>query len=391
MTAKFIKRGSILVLVATIAGWAIYVGTKSPASTGDHGSTASQISGGAPTGGSTEGMAGRSDTKRPRPNLRKPPLTPEEAAKRLADAKLIIDIRERARVSSEIIAELCAAGHPEEAWKLIDQGLGQARSWQLEAFFKAAPLSDQELFAKFKDLNNAAEINTGLDGLCKRHAPEELVGYLSSPEFRAFSKTLEEQGMWKNGMARSLSPLLQVYLYDAGTSDLSAQKKRMETVVSAYQNKLLTPDIMVEIMKNGNLMEPADKLEAMNQIKDLGDPKNQLQIYRSQLLGELVRKNPEAAMSTALKGEGKQGILDASNAVKAWLIADADAAAAWYNHNSSSLTPAKRDAVASGYFRMAMDSGEYESASQWIGQFSDPKVRSSGQKALEARMKKAAN
>lgn len=163
----------------------------------------------------------------------------------------------------------------------------------------------------------------------------------------------------------------------------------METVVSAFQNKLLTPDIMVEVMKNGNLMSPAEKLEAMNGIKDLGSYDNKLQSYRRQLLSDLVRRDPQTAMSAALRTDsGPQSTMDISNTVRSWLMADADAAASWYDTHSASLSPKQRDAAASGYFSMALESDELETARQWMNQFSDPKMKEAASKTLEAMLKK---
>lgn len=321
-------------------------------------------------------------SRRERPAPPKVGITPAEARERLVVARGIEDIRSRAAASREVIAALCAAGHAEEAWAFIGTEPGQVRSHQLEVFFHHAKLADQALYEKLLALS-PQEMSAGMRGLCQRHRPEELAAYLTSPGFKDFFVRLEAAGFTKNGLATTLSPLLQLHVHDAATGDVAGQRTRMEAVADLYGKGLLTPEVMVAVLKNGNLMNIAARVDAMQRIPDLGDGRNALQTYRRSLMSAWVKRDPEAALAAARAGP--QPLMDLSNTFSSWAKVDGAAAADWYAANAGSLAWEHRDAAAMGGFAVSVDLGDYDAAREWILQISKSERRDYLSKYLATR------
>ncbi|WAC21046.1 hypothetical protein OVA24_06575 [Luteolibacter sp. SL250] len=299
-------------------------------------------------------------------------MTPAEARERLVVARRIEDIRSRAAASREVITALCAAGHAEEAWGLIETDPGPVRSHQLEVFFRYAKLADQALYEKLLGLS-PQEMSAGMRGLCQRCQPEELAAYLTSPGFKDFFARLEAAGFTKNGLATTLSPLLQLHVRDAATGDVAGQRTRMETMAGLYAKGLLTPEGMVEVLKNGNLLNIPARVDAMQRIPDLGDGRNALQTYRRSLMSAWVKSDPEAALAAARAGP--QPLMDLSNTFSSWAKVDAAAAADWYEKNATTMAWEHRDAAAMGGFAISVDLGDYDAAREWIRQISKAERR----------------
>lgn len=129
----------------------------------------------------------------------------------------------------------------------------------------------------------------------------------------------------------------------------------------------------------------------MNQMEDLGAYNNSLQSYRRRLIGDVVRENPQAAISSALKAApGQQATMDISNTIRAWVGADSREAANWYQQHSATLTPAQRDSAASGFFTVAMEDESHDTARQWAEQIADPKLRNASLDFLDKSLRKKA-
>ena len=309
-------------------------------------------------------------------------ITPVEARAKLEEARGLSDIRSRAAASREVIAGVCAAGHAEEAWLMIEAGPGVVRSQQLEVFFHHAKLADQVLHEKLLALS-PREMSAGMRGVCQRCRPEELAAYLTSPGFRDFFIRLEAAGFTRNGLATTLSPLLQLHVHDAATGDAAGQRGRMDIVADLYGKGLLTPEVMVTALKNGNLMDIPARVDAMQRIPDLGDGGNALQTYRRSLMAAWVKTDPEAALAAARAGP--QPLMDLSNTFSSWARVDAAAAADWYAVAATSLPWEHRDAAAMGGFAISVDLGDYDAAREWISQISKPDRRDYLAKFLATR------
>jgi hypothetical protein len=310
--------------------------------------------------------------RRARPVPPKVEITPEEARERLEEARSVSDHRARSAEARSAIAALCAAGHADEAWASIEVEPGQVRSQQLEVFFHHARQAEGALYEKLLGLP-PREMSAGMRGRCQRYRPEELAEYLTSPGFSEFFAHMEQAGFTKKGLAVTLSPLLQLHVHDAVTQDVAGQRRRMETVAYLYGNDLLTPEVMVKVLKSGNLMNAAAKIDAMRGIPDLGDGRNALQGYRRELLSRLVEAEPDAALASA-RG-GPQPLMDLANTFSSWVRADARAASAWYEKNATSLPVEQRDAVAAGGFAISVDFGDYDAAREWVLQISKSGAR----------------
>jgi hypothetical protein len=315
-------------------------------------------------------------------------LTPDEAKRLMQEANRIADITERSKACSAIIEDLCKSGFPEEAWDLIEYGLGQVRKWQVKAFFRSAQVPDEALYQKFKELNDIKEVDFGMFGLLDRHLQGEWLTFLKSDGFKAFQKSMDELGLPVT-LSNSLSPSLQSYISDNGKKDAAAQRNKLDQVVSAYQNKIIDSATLGEVLKCAYVLSPEQKMEALDAIKDLGPVNGNLQIYRKRLIADLVRKDPEGTISNTMKlPPSQQSSRDISTTIRSWISADAQGAADWYTRNSSSLNPFQKDSAAGAYYLVAMEDANYDTAGKWIDEMSDPTRKVEAQKMLETALLK---
>ena len=315
-------------------------------------------------------------------------LTPDEARRLMEEANRFADIDEKSKASSAIIGDLCKSGYPGEAWELITNGLGQVRAWQVSAFFRSAQVTDEALYQKFKELNDASEVNFAMRGMLKRHLNGDWVTFLKSDGFKAFQKSMDDIGFTVN-VNKAVSPSLQAYVWDNGEKDPAAQRSKLDQVVSAYQNQLIDAATLGEVLKSANILSPEQKMEALNALKDLGPVNGNLQIFRKRLIADLVRKDPQGMISSTLElPPSQQSSRDISTTIRSWISADSQAAADWYARNSSSLTPFQKDSAAGAYYLVAMDDDSYETARKWIGEMTDATRKAEAQKMLETALLK---
>ncbi len=315
-------------------------------------------------------------------------LTPDEAKRRLAEANRMTSIFERSKACSAIIEELCKSGYPEEAWGLVEHGLGQVRKWQVTAFFRSAGLPDEALYRKFHELNDESEVSFGVNGLISRHLGGDWVTYLQSGNFKAFLKDLKESGYAIN-LNNSLSPALQDHISDFGEKDTAAQRAKLDQIVIACRDKLIDGTTLTDVLNTAHLLSAREKIEAMDALKDLGPANGNLQVYRRRLIADLVRHDPQGTISKTLaQPVTTQTSRDISNSMRAWINADSQAATDWYAKNSAGLTPFQKDSVAGACYLMAMEDGSHDTARKWIDEMTDPRRKAEARGILERALKK---
>ncbi len=230
-----------------------------------------------------------------------------------------------------------------------------------------------------------------MTGLLKRHENGDLVGFLTSQNFKALQQVMSDIGMPIN-LNQALSPFLQAYVWDNGEKDVDAQKSKMQLAIDIYRNNLLNQEVMTEILKSARLLSPSEKIEYMDSLGDLGHGLDHLQAYRRRVISDAVRANPEAAISTAFaKPPGQQNAMDINNTIRSWIMVDSEGAADWYARNAPSFTDYQRDAAASGFFAIAMDEGQYETARTWIDGMSDSNMKAGSLKFWEATIQEQKN
>jgi len=66
-----------------------------------------------------------------------------------------------------------------------------------------------------------------------------------------------------------------------------------------------------------------------------------------------------------------------------WSSADSEKAAAWYEENRKGLTPSQNQHVARVYAEQAIESGDLDTANQWLGQVTENKFRNALIKQIE--------
>ena len=299
-------------------------------------------------------------------------ITVAEAERLLAEARQNPDAIRRTLDSIKVIADLCRAGHTEEAWALIEQNPGQVRDSQLVKFFLTSKLTVPEMIAKIESLPFEGE------------APEALGGYLSSlemgdtsrvladPAFQALIKRLEANSEDPLGSALTSSLMRRLGSPGADRKEIPAAR---ELATQLLSEKKLTNEQFALVFKADTTADNFEKWSLIESSVKAAKESPFAEELRREVIEGMVNANAPQAMSTLAKKSDSQGIADLTMAIEKWGLVDPVEAAAWYQNERGSLNPAQGDGVALAFYRLSMNSGDTESAKRWAGEISNEGLR----------------
>jgi len=96
-----------------------------------------------------------------------------------------------------------------------------------------------------------------------------------------------------------------------------------------------------------------------------------------------VRSDPSGVLDKIVSGESIHAEYWIKDAFDQWRTADSANAVAWYEENRKTLTPSQNQHVARAYVEQALDSGDLDTANQWLGQVTEEKFRDALIKQIE--------
>lgn len=269
------------------------------------------------------------------------PRTPEWAREKMREVKAVREQNIRAKMSGEIIRDLCTAGHVEEAWGMVEPEKGQVREMELMAYFRFAKLEPMELLAKAKELPDKAEARKALDGYLSGGTLEDVYGAVVRPGFVEGMKELEAG--YTEGMKPVLMELMKERLLEAHSDedrDAVAHFARRMFDLKAIDGKGL-----MRILKENSLRDIFSRWEEIRALTAAEGVIYERNQDRSEMLRMLITDEPEKAMEVLLKRDDRQGLLDLGEAVRHWLDKEVKPARKWLEKHRQEMKPAQQEVV----------------------------------------------
>ncbi len=298
-------------------------------------------------------------------------LNPDKARELLERDRLEEkNVNVRAERAWLIINQLCKNGYTSEAWDLIEPSIGEVRSKGLGGFFRDADLPKQELLSLMETMPEK-DRGPSLFGYWSRFTPEEFTKLdLTETPIRSWGE---------NGAFRRTIEEIMAEVYDPNRPE---------------DSKWLRHDVLVKAIEQANagsfnyyefktiLSKDVSKdgftyWEAMKAVRP--------EIRATQLLGTenydgpdamvmraMAEQDPEKTMSmTLVSGSHEANYIHI--AMGQWLEKDFDNAKVWVDAHQASFTPDQQERTAVAFIRAQVARGEYEAASQWLGQIKNEK------------------
>lgn len=124
--------------------------------------------------------------------------------------------------------------------------------------------------------------------------------------------------------------------------------------------------------------------------KEINDPElrktveGQIWGKEKKVIESSVKTDPQGAMNSIVSGDSGHSEYWIKNAFERWSSVDSGKAAAWYDENRKTLTPSQNQHVARVYAEQAIESGDFDTANQWLGHVNEEKFREALVKQIQA-------
>jgi hypothetical protein len=303
----------------------------------------------------------------------KPVMEPNEARKRLKAAASISDLLEQEKAYRAIMAELCEAGHTEEAWATILPEAGRNRDVQIARFFFSASLDPQSFSAKLASLDDASEKKSALTSYLARSA-EQYAEILESPEFKPVADELQKND--PNFLADVLGEAKRVK-YD--TSDDPAMKENIMGMIRDLHSKGLISNLDFAGMVARNIKKDPFELWSWVASSPMGidDPSGFEGQLREGVVAGMVSKDAEGALARISADTGSSATRDLYTGLSRWASNNPKAANNWYLREGTKLNQLQQDSAARAFATVALELREMDGAEDWANRISDPATRDS--------------
>lgn len=316
---------------------------------------------------------------RSRPRNEAEAINPD-SARRLIDSfdSRNQDITERSRFAANLIKQLCENGFSREAFKLIDEGHGQIRKWQLSTYFEHANLPDRELLDMMTGLDFRSGKHVAFIGFVARCKPEQLAAMISSSDVQEFLK-FSKFSLDATSIALSTSLQSALAMVD---------KNHIDSILKVAEDLrgkgLLTPSDLVVIANHFNAGDAFSRWSLVESITSGAGVSDDVIAQKNQVLAAMVRADAPKAISKILES-GDRAESDVGVIIDNWATIDSSGAAKWYQTNRATLSTQNRGFVAAAFSSIAMRSLDFDSARLWTAEVEDPKKQASIYQMIDAK------
>lgn len=310
----------------------------------------------------------------------KDPITPESARRKLEEARAIPNLRERANECRKIIAALCEAGFPEEAWSLIETNPGIVRSSELFAFFSSSGLTLEALSGKMEGLLYDGESSEALGGYFSSLSLAEMAS-LVTRDRKALGSL---PGMDDRGLKRAITEDLLNKL-SAAKSGKNDPVEVLRTAVDFHRGGLVTDFGLASILKIDPTRDTFQKYQALSAAVENTGPGIEASEVRNDFIRDMIYEDAPRTMETVVLSRGQKGLNDLATAVERYELIDPVRAVKWYDENLTRLSPAQQDAASIAFFRSALRDVTPDKASTWLERIQNPQMKQEAEAALAKR------
>lgn len=309
-------------------------------------------------------------------------LTAQDALHKMeAYNKTHLGIADRAKYSAEVVADLCAEGEIGDAWSIIEANAGSIRASQLTAFFSHADLTLSEALVYLAQLEKGFDVGVSLDSFLSAMDDAAFKNISSDDGFIKLKNLLELQKD-KDLLSRSLEYALKGKIGNIGKNELMEMSKSLfdENLLNAKHAMNVLQPLMID-----SSFEVYDKF-----VKHMpGNANSQAnKTIAREAISFMIGENPQKCIDTLIADANKDASRNIVTGFELWTSQDAKGANDWFVENESSLNPAQKSAVATGFFVQSVNSGELDAAAKWNTYITDPRFRKTTDQVLKMKMTK---
>ncbi|WAC17779.1 hypothetical protein OVA24_11045 [Luteolibacter sp. SL250] len=287
-----------------------------------------------------------------------PPLSVGEAKQLVAESRQFGGASGRGRVAAEAISRLCAAGHVDEAFSLIEPQASEARNAGIKSFFETAKLDEAEIVRRISGFPENGDAATAL------------AAYLARVPLRGIE------------LFASRYPELERILKIAMSSYLERQFSGPDTelakiIVDSLHAKGLVEDrlLMRKILEDTSTKPILRMHELRLRIPAASPYFGETQM---EIVNQMAHTTPREAVEFSLNAKYPERPNTAlRNVLGIWAKNDREAALRWYREHSAGLTEAQRDDAAWAFANSAVESGNLEEAREWSSRIKGQTMKNS--------------
>lgn len=288
-------------------------------------------------------------------------ITPELAKSLLLEYEKIPNLRDRLRLVSDLMRDLCNAGYSSEAWKMIDGKSGSIRTTQIQAFFASAVLDRSEIFAKISNIAENGYENEQLGALSaymSRYRTSEIDSLIDDPQFKNIANS--------GGMVRFKGMMRNYLVSELSIKDEGAQRAAVDAADRFFEKGFLRGGALLSILQKADLVDPFEKWKTISELipNVSDDPEG----HREYIVQEMILDNAPKAMDALISSDNTQSDKDFSVALKKWAVSEPGAANRWYGLRGKDLREDQQDTAAKAFSELAKSYGENDVAIKWANQ-----------------------
>lgn len=284
------------------------------------------------------------------------------------------DINVKGKFVRDLIQELCAAGKTDEAYNLIDKNFGQLRDDGLFAFFHHAKLDDNQLLDLMKK-ENGTDLIPVVAGFFNRYNREQLVAILENEKFKTLSTYIQKETP-KSNLPALIADAFASLAKGAAKEDIL---KNYNIMLDLVEKGTILPWNVYELLKHNKDLSPFEKWDLVKQLETSNHLfyyyNEQAPLMRRMQIDSIIRSDAVRAMGQILNNQHPNQAVDIENAISSWSQIDAVGISQWYQNNQSKIPQPQRNMIANGFVNQATISREFNSATYWASQISDPTMR----------------
>lgn len=284
------------------------------------------------------------------------PLSVEEAKRLVAESREFGGASGRGRVAAEAIARLCAAGHVDEAFSLIEPEASVARTAGIKAFFESAKLDEAEIVSRISGFPENGDAATAL------------TAYLARVPLRGIelfaSRYPELDGILKNAVSAYL---------ERQFSGPDAELAKI-IVDSLHSRGLVEDRLLMRKILEDTATKPILRMHELRLRIPAASPyfgETQMEI-----VNQMAHATPREAVEFSLNAKyPERPNTPLRNVLGIWAKNDREAAVRWYREHSAGFTNAQHDDASWAFALSAGESGKPSEAREWLAQVKEPGMK----------------
>ncbi len=294
------------------------------------------------------------------------PMTPEQARILLERTREeIMDIQKRSIISSMIMAALCENGFAAEAWDLVDDHPGSARTLEIGTIFLKDSSSMESLIERLEALVDSSERYQALHGMLMAR-PKEMANL-------DFGGIPIDSSYEKGGIAASI--LAAINRSSTAYGDSADAEPLLRKSVDLVREGKLEPNHLVMILKGDATNDAFQQWSVISDLNDKIETKD-FERIRSSVVSNMVKADAGRAMTLlGSDPDTKYSYPLLREAIYTMYEVDESHANEWVATRLPDLDPETGQRVIASLTQVSIRNGEFDTARQWANRITNTTIR----------------